>query len=303
MTAAIPTCASPETRIEDSARLAALAREALVAEAELTPKPGLVDRRGSGAHNDLSLDLMRLSAEVLEPFFAAMAEISQTYPLGPELRIHLGAAGREAERAMYATTRGVNTHKGAIWALGLLVAGTAHSNSLRPSAIAKAAGAIARIPDIARPKLVSHGDLVRNRYGVTGACGEAFADFHHVTRTGIPALRRARGTGRSESMSRLIVLLSIMTTLEDTCVLYRTGREGLQLVQQGARSVLVAGGPGTCAGDAAFELLDRHLIERQISPGGSADLLAATIFLDSLESSPIAVRVRPCSKEEPYGTD
>src|SRR5579859_1596595 len=81
--------------------LAALAREALIAEAELTPKPGLVDRRGSGAHHDLSLELMRQSAVAIEPYFAAMAACSEGNHLDGSLRSQLAALGRHAERAMY----------------------------------------------------------------------------------------------------------------------------------------------------------------------------------------------------------
>lgn len=91
--------------------LAFIAKQALIAEAELTPKPGLVDRRGSGAHNDLSLGLMRHSAETVEPFFASMAVASSKHPLGRLLREELGATGRKAEHAMFLATGGTNTHK------------------------------------------------------------------------------------------------------------------------------------------------------------------------------------------------
>src|SRR5271169_4958752 len=86
--------------------LAALATQSLIAEAELTPKPGLVDRRGSGAHNDLSLKLMTQSATVLEPYFAAMASCSQVRDLDTDLRMELAETGRAAERAMFKATQG-----------------------------------------------------------------------------------------------------------------------------------------------------------------------------------------------------
>ena len=105
--------------------LAFLAQQALITEAELTPKPGLADRRGSGAHTDLSLELMRRSATALEPYFAAMASCSQGRYLDSDLRSDLAAIGRHAEQAMYEATGGRNTHKGAIWILGLLVAAAA----------------------------------------------------------------------------------------------------------------------------------------------------------------------------------
>ena len=206
--------------------LASIAKQALIAEAELTPKPGLVDRRGSGAHTDLSLDLMRHSAETIEPFFASMAVASSKRPLSRLLREELGATGRKAEHSMFLATGGTNTHKGAIWVLGLLVAAASQTKDLNPIRVAGLAGSIARLPDLARPELVSHGDVVLERYGVVGARGEAYTDFPHVVRVGIPALRAARVTGKSETVSRLFSLLSIMAELDDTCVLYRSGLEG-----------------------------------------------------------------------------
>jgi triphosphoribosyl-dephospho-CoA synthase len=266
------------------ARLASVARQAMVAEAELTPKPGLVDRRGPGAHSDMSLDLMKRSAEVIEPFFAQIAGAAATNPMGVSLREELGRIGREAERAMYAATGGVNTHKGAIWVLGLLIAAASRSTVLRPQALAEAAGAIARIPDVARPNLASHGDTVRFRYGVEGARGEARANFPHVVNVGIPALRKARAAGSSETASRISALLSIMAELDDTCVLHRAGHRGARKVKSCATMVLAAGGPGTNDGDAAVWRMDRLLRKERISPGGSADLLAASLFLDWLDS-------------------
>jgi len=267
----------------DALHLASLAKQALIDEAELTPKPGLVDRRGSGAHMDLSLELMRRSAESLEPFFKSMADVSTQLPLRRPLREQLGAIGRSAERAMYRATGGSNTHKGAIWVLGLLVAAASYTDEAEPFDVAKVAGSISRLPDLSYPELLSHGAIVRSRYGFTGARGEAYADFPHVIDIGLPALRAARSDGKSESASRLSALLSLMATLDDTCVLYRSGSEGAAMVKAGAGSVLAAGGPETDAGDAALHQLDQDLLARRISPGGSADLLAAAIFLDSLE--------------------
>ncbi len=99
--------------------LARLCKQSLVAEAELTPKPGLVDRRGAGSHNDLSLSNMRRSALAIEPYFYQMALISWEAHVNQQLRERLAAIGRDADRAMYKTTDGSNSHKGAIWALGL----------------------------------------------------------------------------------------------------------------------------------------------------------------------------------------
>jgi triphosphoribosyl-dephospho-CoA synthase len=293
---------APVRSVFAAGQLAELARQALVAEAELTPKPGLVDRRGAGAHCDLSLDLMRRSASAIAPYFAAMAAAAQTMPFSQVLRTEVAAIGRAAESAMLQVTGGSNSHKGAIWILGLLVTAAGrgiHSNS---QMIAQDAGLLACLPDRAQPQLVSHGDTVRARYGATGARGEAFAGFPHVVHLAIPALLAARKKGSTETNSRLSALLNIMLRLVDTCVLYRGGAEGLAVLQKGASDVLLAGGPGSVAGDQAMLRLDQELLIRNVSPGGSADLLAATLFLDALERGQYAVEEdNSLSEEDTYG--
>jgi triphosphoribosyl-dephospho-CoA synthase len=268
---------------QQSCRLGALAFQALIAEAELTPKPGLVDRRGSGAHSDLSLDLMRRSATVLEPFFADMASAAEGRVPDRDLREELAAIGRDAERAMYKATEGANSHKGAIWILGLLVAAAAQKDDLNAREIAAAAGAIARLPDRACLNIVTHGDIAGNRYGVAGARGEACRGFPHVVRFGLPTLRKKRKEGFREEVCRLDALLAIISRLDDTCLLYRGGIEALNVAKARARAVLLAGGYGSSGGRMKACDLDRELSARRISPGGSADLLAATIFLDAVE--------------------
>jgi triphosphoribosyl-dephospho-CoA synthase len=293
---------APEA-LTHAGQLARLARQALVAEAELTPKPGLVDRRGSGSHTDLSLDLMRLSARTIAPYFAEMAFAAATTPMDQTLRATVAAIGRKAEAAMLRATSGSNAHKGAIWVLGLLTCAASRTADPRPENIARSAGYLARLPDRALPRIVSHGELVHSRYGVTGARGEAFANFPHVINIGLPALREARREGRMERDSRLIALLAIMSRLDDTCVLYRGGSEAQELVHAGSMQVLEVGGPGTPEGDAALLSLDHEFVRRRISPGGSADLLAATLFLDALEHGQNEVAKDNSHLEEVYGAN
>lgn len=269
-----------------AARCAArLARQALVAEAELTPKPGLVDRRGSGAHTDLSLDLLRRSASAIEPYFYTMAVISRGKHPCQSLRERLAVVGRQAERAMFEATGGSNSHKGAIWALGLLVAALAmHAGGLvTAAAVAAIAAEIAAFEDTAVPRLVSHGDAVAKRYGAAGARGEALRGFPHVVDVGLPMLRRRRRGGATEEVARLDALLRIMSKLDDTCILYRGGAEALAVAKEGALQVESAGGTATVAGWEKLRNLDGRLLALNASPGGSADLLAAALFLDAVE--------------------
>jgi triphosphoribosyl-dephospho-CoA synthase len=266
-----------------SERLAELAWQSLIAEADLTPKPGLVDGRSSGSHSDLSLDLMRRSADAIAPYFTRMALASAEAQMDTTLRAVVASIGREAEAAMLRATSGSNAHKGAIWVLGLLVCAASLSEGSVPESVAEAAGYLARLPDRARPRVVSHGDVVLERYGATGARGEAYANFPHVVKIGLPALKAARKSGRTERDSRLAALLAIMSHLDDTCVLYRAGAEAQTMVHEGAARVMKAGGPGSAKGNTALIALGQEFVRLRISPGGSADLLAATLFLDALE--------------------
>ncbi|MDH4557768.1 triphosphoribosyl-dephospho-CoA synthase [Pseudomonas sp. BN417] len=266
--------------------LADLAVDALIDEADLSPKPALVDRRGSGAHSDLHLGLMHASALSLWPCFTQMAEAAMEHgEVGQPLREALGRIGREGEAAMLATTGGVNTHRGAIWALGLLVASVAlDPESDDAHAIALRAARIALIDDRAAPHGDSHGAQVARRYGARGARQEAQLGFPSVIQHGLPQLVRSRAAGAGEQNARLDALLAIMTTLADTCVLWRAGLEGLAAMQQGARAVLESGGSASLAGRRQLRALDARLLQLNASPGGAADLLAACLFLDKAGS-------------------
>ncbi|MFJ3456330.1 triphosphoribosyl-dephospho-CoA synthase [Scandinavium goeteborgense] len=262
-------------------RLATLARDCLIDEARLSPKPGLVDSRGNGAHHDLSLALMERSAHSLTPTFLQLAQQSWQRPADIALRETVGRLGREGEQQMMKATDGVNTHRGAIWALGLLVSAAAmQGESASAQQIADTAAGLARLPDSAAPKVFSKGLKATHRYQVPGAREEAQQAFPHVMMLALPQLLRSRANGASESEARLDALMAVMTSLSDTCVLSRAGMTGLNAMQNGARAVLTAGGCAQPAGREALARLDTHMLALNASPGGAADLLAATLFLD-----------------------
>ncbi|WP_433737613.1 triphosphoribosyl-dephospho-CoA synthase [Pseudomonas putida] len=267
-------------------RLADLAVDALIDEADLSPKPALVDRRGSGAHTDLHLGLMHASALALWPAFKEMAEAAiEIGEIGLPLREAIGLIGREGEQAMLATTDGVNTHRGAIWALGLLVTAVAlEPQSCAAGSIALRAARLALLDDRHAPRPLSHGAQVAQRYGARGAREEAQLGFPAVTQRALPQLQRSRVAGHGEQNARLDALLAIMTDLADTCVLYRAGEEGLNAMQLGAQAVLDAGGSASLAGRRRLHELDQQLIALNASPGGAADLLAACLFIDRIGS-------------------
>ncbi|MGV3344523.1 triphosphoribosyl-dephospho-CoA synthase [Enterobacteriaceae bacterium LUAb1] len=262
-------------------QLADHACNALIAEARLTPKPGLVDSRGSGAHQDLSLLLMERSAQALQPTFYALAITGWQRSPDVALRQEIGRIGREGEQAMMIATGGVNTHRGAIWALGLLVTALAaqgeHACRFRT---AELAAMLANIADPAMPKQFSNGLRATQRYHVPGAREEAQAGFPHVMQQALPQLVQSRQSGGSEQAARLNALMAIMSTLSDTCVLSRGGRTALTVMQQGARRVLDCGGWQTSEGRQALMILDKQMLQLGVSPGGAADLLAATLLLE-----------------------
>lgn len=283
-----------------SEHLADLAVDALMDEANLSPKPALVDRRGNGAHTDLHLGLMHASALSLWPTFKLMAEAAAQFrTVGQPLREELGRLGREGEAAMLHTTGGVNTHRGAIWALGLLVTAAALDvNDCTSAAICQRAARLALIKDRQVVASNSHGSIVAQRYGAMGAREQAQQGFPAVTNVALPQLQRSRAAGSGEQNARLDALLAIMTTLADTCVLYRAGPEGLQAMQLGAQRVLDAGGSASLAGRRELHELDKQLLALNASPGGAADLLAACLFIDGLEPA-LGYASRPASSPAP----
>lgn len=285
---------SPTHAAERAVQLANLAVTALIDEATLTPKPGLVDLRGRGAHRDLDWMMMCDSADMLHPTFYAMAVAGMKRDNSHDdqhrndqiLREELGEIGRDGEAVMLRATGGVNTHRGAIWTLGLLVGAaaqhldTAHIDTA--AGIASRAGAIARQTDRHAPTITGNkGEQACLTYGVGGARGQAMAGFPHVVHHALPSLHAARQRGLDEDHARLNALLAVMAELDDTCILSRGGVPALHIMQAGARAVLQADDDRR-AREAALQQLEQQALALNVSPGGAADLLAATLFLDSL---------------------
>jgi triphosphoribosyl-dephospho-CoA synthase len=265
-------------------QLADMAVAALIDEATLTPKPGLVDLRSRGAHRDMDWLLLCHSAWALHPTFCALAEAGCQLAEPRALRERIGQIGRAGEAAMLRATGGINTHRGAIWALGLLVTAAAQEPARHaPHAVAARSGAIARHRDRFAPASTGNkGEIACRRHGIGGARAEAQAGFPHAIHVALPWLERSRANGDGEPSARLNALLALMAQLDDTCVLSRGGSAALASVQAGAAQVLAAGGAGCRQGRRALRRLEHLLVAANLSPGGAADLLAATLFLDRL---------------------
>jgi len=284
--------------------LAGFAVDSLLEEVRLTPKPGLVDSCNNGSHHDLTLSLMEGSARSLEESFYEMALASFGKLPSQHLRERLAAIGRHGEQTMLQHTGQVNTHKGAIWVLGLLtgaasillsqpeepetgtagmvgVAGMiATTRTIGTTRILSLAGAIARFEDRHQPVKTTNGDRVRQLFRVRSAREEAAAGFPSLQQTALPVWRRHQS--EPESVRRLNVLLALMAVVDDTCVLHRSNMEVLKEMQGKAAGIIRNGGMGKISNGDSYAQLDRFVTDHWISPGGSADLLAATIFLNKI---------------------
>ncbi|MEV5953475.1 triphosphoribosyl-dephospho-CoA synthase [Streptomyces sp. NPDC051987] len=267
------------TSREDDA-LARAAVAALTGQLALAPKPGLPDPRDLDARSTRrEHDSLRWSAKALAPGLAAMAAAARRAGgATPTLRAELGAIGRCTEHSVGLAGGG---HKGALWALGFLVAAAALNPRAEAHEIAAHTRKIAAFNDKGATRRPSRGSSISVKYGAAGARGEARAGFPHVRRA-LDALTTARKAGATENQARLDALLTVMSTLQDTELLYTAGPFGLRHVQAGARGVLEAGGTATQAGAEALVALDADLRDRGWSPRGSAGLLTGALFLDAL---------------------
>jgi len=300
---------------EIAADIGRLALTATLLEAAASPKPGLVDPYSPGAHEDMDYFTFLGSAAALGPWFVEFARLGAGHrgelsELLPALR----EAGKAAELHMFAATGGVNTHKGLVFSLGLLCAGAgrlaAAGAPLSPEACASRAAAIVQgitLRDLgpgatnraafdpfrsldsaesAGPAVWrTKGERLYASEGLRGIRGEAEDGFPSVLRHALPRLRAGLAAGLSLNDAMIDALLLLFTIVEDTNVLGRAGREGLAFLRAAAQEALALGGMASPGGRSAIESMDRLLVEKNISPGGCADLLALAVFLHLLSSA------------------
>ena len=271
-----------------SARDLALAHDAVQAlhdELAAYPKPGLVSLVDSGSHDDMDHALMARSAEALRQPFVELAAAGRQARGFDEALKPLGIA---AERRMMAATGGINTHRGAIFCLGLVVAAIARAEEQAAAATTATTvravllgtwGAALAGHASADGASDSHGGLVRRTLGRDGARREAAAGFPGVFEVALPAYRAALGDGLDANAARVHTLFALMATVDDTTVLYRGGADGDAFVREEARRFLADGGCRRAGWQPAAEEIHRQFVARRLSPGGCADLLAATLLV------------------------
>lgn len=219
------------------------AYEALIEEVITTPKPGLVDLYSNGAHTDMDAGTFRRSAEALRPFFVSMAETGLGKDGDPEdLFLTIRKTGLEAEKAMYAATGGVNTHKGIIFTFGLFCAAAGRllqkEKGLTPENLLDMQQRMTvrilsrELADLRRQPAVhvqlSHGEQNLRRYGTTGIRGEAIAGYPDLFRIGLPVLQDGIRQNMDWNRVKLQTLLSLMAQTEDSNILSRGGPEELK---------------------------------------------------------------------------
>jgi triphosphoribosyl-dephospho-CoA synthase len=263
-----------------------LALRALHQELSAYPKPGLVSPVDNGSHVDMTAATFFRSLFALRSYYVEITLAGRRHATFADLKVLAIAA----ESRMLQATGGINTHRGGIFNLGLLPAGAgalqAKGSALQDGVIGRFVqdtwGEAIRQHGEALPK-TSHGGLVAMRHGVGGAIAEAAAGFPHVFKVGLPVLQTSLAQGVTLHDAAIQSLFGIMSVLPDSNLLYRGGTEGFDFAQTSARAFLEAGGVHRVGWREEAITLHREFVARNLSPGGSADLLAATVFAHWLQ--------------------
>lgn len=274
--------------LESDSRLAAsLAQQALLYEVGITPKPGLVDRANNGSHQDMDFFTFQRSIAVLYPYFETCVRIGRATRMKPPtatldaLRFH----GKQAEGDMLAATGGINTHKGAIFSLGLLCGalGRLDRELWSTETILALCGKMAAfLPQELHTGGDTAGQRLYQKYGITGIRGQAAAGYPAVQTIGLPTLEAGLARGLSINDSACAALLALMAEIQDTNLIHRGGiTRYRQTVSTLSRLLEETPFPDW----NTLVDLDTQFIREKLSPGGSADLLSMTLMLHFLKES------------------
>lgn len=269
-----------------------LAWRAMLTEVNLSPKPGLVDSFNCGAHKDMALEDFHRSAEAIRHWLPRFMDSGARHANCPahEALADLRVIGMGCEADMFRATAGVNTHKGTIFSLGLLCAAIGRLYQQRqiisPEAVGKTVanycqGLTGRELQNGNAQHTA-GQRLYRQMGLTGARGEAEAGYPLVLTLALPHYRARLAAGSDPELALLDTLLVLMSVNNDTNVASRGGSAGLQWLQQHAQTLLRRGGIRQPADLSHLHEFNQQCIERNLSPGGSADLLIVTHFLSEL---------------------
>lgn len=265
--------------------------QAILLEVSTHPKPGLVTRLSNGAHKDMSIFTFMMSSAVLSKAFNDLQDIGQAHRgTLAELFCKLRSYGVGAEAELLRVTKGVNTQRGILFAGGIVSAVSGYAmnmglsrDALLPMIKEMAAGLVARELKNIDHAAMTAGEKLYYKYGITGIRGEVENGFPSVVNYGLPALEDAFDKGATINDALVHALISLMTVVEDSNVIWRTDYDTLLEVQRIAKNILSLGSVFTEKGRMAIAETERYFVQRRISPGGSADLLSVTITLYLLE--------------------
>ena len=270
-----------------------LASMALQAELDTTPKPGLVDRNDNGAHRDMDHALMQCSIQALHPYFVRLAQLGFTdkQPCHDEI-VNIGI---EAEREMFKATGGVNTHKGALFSIGLAavaLAGEAFCritqaercgnmvyNDVNSKQIQSLSNSIASLARLFPDTNGTHGSKAKANNILKGALDNAREGYTQLFKAWLPFYIDRIAEGDNYALHK--TLLRIMCDLDDTNIVYRTSIETMQEVKTVAKQMLDTS-RNIVNFEAALQAMNTDYIHRNISPGGSADMLSLVVFLSCI---------------------
>lgn len=279
--------------VADCERIGRLAVRSLYREVALAPKPGLVSPVDNGSHDDMDMSIFFRSLFALRHYFRDIARAGADGAGFATLQ----SLGLAAEAQMLAATGGINTHRGAIFNLGLLCAAAgrlgAQGECLRAEQVAGTvalcwgADILAARPADGTPGAASHGLHVARRHGTGGAREQAAAGFPDVIGASLPALRAVLALPGDARDTRAAVqaLFVLIARLDDSNLLWRGGRLGLDYAQGAARAFVEAGGVFADDWLAQAQATHEAFVARRLSPGGAADLLAVTLFLHEVEGA------------------
>ena len=270
--------------------IAATMRDALIREATLTPKAGLVDAVHNGGHHDMNLALFLRSADAIAPYLGDCAATGMTFtghPASPALLAAIRPIGLAAEAAMRAATGGVNTHKGAIFAFGLTAAALGKRLAEQHAATLADVQADVRalcaeiLAELHQGDCDSAGKRGYASHGISGARGEAASGFATVSAHALPLYQQELAADGNERRALLAALVALYAANDDSTTLARVGLDGLRAHQHWARTLLAD--RATLADEArlsdAIAAYARNCAAKRLSAGGSADLLALTAWL------------------------
>lgn len=266
--------------------LARLAVGSLYLELKADPKPGLVTPSSRGSHDDMDASTFMRSLFALRHYFAAIARAGADTAPFETLRQH----GMAAERAMLTATQGINTHRGAIFSLGLLTASAAHLNSNAGAPVSGEriclgvrqwrAGLLQAPVDPHSP-----GQRAARQHGVSGVRAQAAAGYPLLRHIALPALRATLASGHDDAQARVQCLMTLIAATDDLNLLHRGGSAGLAFAQTQARGFLDAGGVRADDWTTRLQHIGAQFQSRRLSPGGSADLMACAWFLHRQEAT------------------